>query len=521
MIYNILLVLVVVGVVLGLWFVFKKAGVAPWKSLVPVWNMVEWVKICGRKWTWYVYMLIPGINIFCFYCLEQDTARVFRRYSFWEQLLAILCPPVYLPWLGLSGHEYHNPKTAPPAPISNTRDWVEAILFACIAVIPIRGFVFELYEIPSSSMEKSLLVGDHLMVSKMAYGPRIIQSPLSLPLMHNALVGTDGRVPSYLGWPHFGYHRFPGYTRVKRYDAVVFNFPAGDTILGAFPGGQYTYYQALQDFGREAVMNGTARYFGQALGKIRTRPVDKRENYIKRCIGLPGETLQIIDQQVYIDGKPIEQPAEAEHIYTVVFAAGINPTNTLDAVGVRFEDIENANRSRNIDAAGNSYLQVPLTLQAAAELGKKSSVLDLQKNTVEADSSLALYPNAEGFYWSVDNYGPILIPAKGKALQLTLENLPLYRRVITAYEGNTLEVKGGEILINGQPATSYTPKMDYYWMMGDNRDNSLDSRFWGFVPEDHIVGTPMFVIVSFDKDRGWTDGKIRWNRVFIDANPDK
>ncbi|MBP3763290.1 MAG: signal peptidase I [Bacteroidales bacterium] len=514
MIYNLLLLLAVAGILLGLWLVFAKAGVAPWKAIVPVWNIVEWVKLCGRRWTWYVYMLIPGINIFCFYCLVQDTARVFRRNSFWEQLLAILCPPVYLPWLGWSAHSYHDPKSEPPQPISNTRDWVEAILFALIAVIPIRGFVFELYEIPSSSMEKSLLVGDHLFVSKMAYGPRVIQTPLSLPLMHNSLVGTDGRVPSYIAVPHFPYHRFPGYTRVKAGDAVVFNFPAGDTILSAFPGGQYTYYQALQDFGREAVLGGTARYMGQSLGTIKTRPVDKRENYIKRCIGLPGEDLQIIDQVVHINGKPVEAPMEAQVIYTVAFAAGIDPTRALDEANVRFEDIDAALRSRETDYSGNTYLQVPLTQKAAARLAMKSSVLGLEKVSMPADSSHMLFPNAEGYYWSVDNYGPIHIPAAGEPISLTLENLPLYRRVITAYEGNTLEVRDGQILINNQPADSYTPRQNYYWMMGDNRHMSQDSRFWGFVPEDHIVGKAKRVLWSTDKDHGG----IRWNRTFRNAN---
>ncbi len=514
MIFNILLVIVIVAILWGLWLVFAKAGQAPWKALVPVWNVIVWTRLCGKNWTWVAGMLVPGLNIFLFYLLVQETARVFRRNSFWEQLGAIVCPPVYLPWLGLSDNQYHDPKVEKPEEISTARDWAEAIVFALIAVIPIRGFVFELYEIPSSSMEKSLLVGDHLMVSKMAYGPRIIQTPLSLPLMHNSLVGTDGRVPSYIGWPHFGYHRFPGYTSVKRYDAVVFNFPAGDTILEAFPGGQYTYYQALQDFGREAVLNGTARYRGQSLGGIKTRPVDKRENYIKRCIGLPGEDLQIIDQQVYINGHPIEQPAEAEVVYTVGFAAGIHPRRALDEANVRFEDIDGALRNAERDYAGNTILQVPLTREAAQRLSLKSSVIGVEKVEIPADSSQSLFPNAEGYYWSVDNFGPVHIPAVGEPIELTLENLPIYRRVITAYEGNTLEVQDGRILINGQPATSYTPRMNYYWMMGDNRHMSQDSRFWGFVPEDHVVGKARVILWSSDKDHGG----IRWNRTFCNAN---
>ena len=514
MLYNILFLLVAAAVLWGLWLVFKKAGLAPWKALVPVWNIILWVRLCGKGWTWVVGMLVPGLNIFLFYLLVQETARVFRRYSFWEQLLAILCPPVYLPWLGLSGHQYVNPAVEAPEKISTARDWTEAVIFALIAVIPIRGFVFELYQIPSSSMERSLLVGDHLMVSKLAYGPRVIQTPLSLPLMHNALVGTDGRVPSYIRHPHLPYHRFPGLQKVKRYDAVVFNFPAGDTILEAFPGGQYTYYQAVQEFGREAVLSGNARLNGQSLGAIKTRPVDKRENYIKRCIGLPGEELQIIDQVVHIDGQPIDPPTEAEVIYNVGFIAGINPKRALDEAGVRFEDIDGALRSAERDPAGNIFLQVPLTPAGAKQLSSKSSVLAVEKAAMPVDSSQALFPNAEGFYWSVDNYGPVRIPAAGKAIELTLDNLPLYRRVITAYEGHTLEVRGSQILIDGQPATTYTPSQDYYWMMGDNRHMSQDSRFWGFVPEDHIVGKARLVLWSTDKDHGG----IRWNRTLRSAS---
>lgn len=507
MVYNILLLLTLALIAVGLALIFRKTGRSAWKAFVPIWNIVEWVNLAGRRWTWYIYMLIPGVNIFCFYCLVQDTARTFRRYNFWEQLLAVIVPPLYLPWLGMCAHTYHDPKTEPPAEVGTARDWVEAVVFALIAVIPIRGFVFELYQIPSSSMEKSLLVGDHLYVSKLAYGPRVIQTPLSLPLMHNTvpLLG----IKSYLEWPHLPFHHFPGWTHPKRYDAVVFNFPAGDTILEAFPGGEYTYYQALQDFGREAVHGGTARLNGQPLGAIMTRPVDKRENYIKRLVGLPGERLEIIDQQVHIDGHPIESPQEHEVLYTVVFAAGINPTRALDESQVRFDDIDASLRNALRDPAGNTHLQVPLTAQSAAKLKARSAVLALEKVSMPIDSSLNLFPNHPDYHWSLDNYGPIVIPAKGKPIELTRQNLPLYRRIITAYEGNTLELRDDQILINGQPATSYTPQQNYYWLMGDNRHMSQDSRFWGFVPEDHIVGKARLVLWSSDKDHGG----IRWNRI--------
>ena len=509
MIYELLLMFYVLGTVLGLWFIFKKAGRAPWISLVPIYNIWVWLKVCNKgNWKWILSFLIPGINIFVFLLLVVETSRCFRRTNFLEQTFGVLMPFVYLPILGLSKYEYHDPQVDPPAKISEIRDWMEALVFALIAAVLIRGFVFELFSIPSSSMEKSLMVGDHLIVSKLAYGPRVIMTPLALPLMHNTIVGTQKN--SYLDWPHLPYYRYPGYCHVKRYDAVVFNFPAGDTVLTNFLDGKYTYYEAVQEFGREAVLNGTAYHpvLGP-LGEIKVRPVDKRENYIKRCMGLPGETLQIINKVVHIDGKPVELPTDAEFDYEVLIASGFNSEMILRECGVSSEDITDA--PSGYDAAGNRLFHLPLSAELVGNLKAKSTVISVEPLDYPADSAQRLYPNAPGYYWSVDNYGPILIPAKGKALKLTLENLPLYRRVITAYEGNTLEVKNGKIYINGTATDSYTPKMDYYWMMGDNRHHSQDSRFWGFVPEDHIVGKAKRVLWSFG------EGK-RLNRVMKNAN---
>ena len=501
------------GTFAGLWFVFKKAGVAPWKALVPVYNFIVWVQICvaKRRAGWYLAFLIPGINIFAFLLMVQETAKCFHRTNFWEQLGAILLPCFYLPLVGLGSWQYHDPKTDERKRVSAARDWTEAIVFALVAAVLIRGFVFELFSIPSSSMEKSLMVGDHLIVSKLAYGPRVIQTPLALPLMHNTIFGTTRN--SYLDCPHLPYHRYPGYTHVKRYDAVVFNFPAGDTILSNFPDGKYTYYDAVHDFGREAVLAGTPvhPYLGP-VGHIKVRPVDKRENYIKRCIGLPGETLQIVDQQVFIDGNPIELPADAQFRREVVFARGVDPVAILRECGVSEDDINTA--AADYDFQGNLRVIVPLPQKACDALSAKASVIGVERHVHTYDSTDNLFPSAPGFEWTVDNFGPVHIPAKGETLQLTLENLPLYRRVITAYEGNTLEVRNGQIFINGQPTTTYTCQMDYYWMMGDNRHCSQDSRFWGFVPEDHIVGKAKRVLWSTDKD----GGGIRWNRVMRNAN---
>ena len=532
MIYEILLLTYFAGTVFGLWHIFRKAGVAPWKALVPLYNIVVWLDITNNlNWKWILGFLVPGINIFTFLLLVVETSRCFRRSNFIEQMLGVLLPCFYLPLLGLgptkdggkdasagSGKKrwswlmvWHDPKTDPPEKITEARDWTEAVVFALIAAVLIRGFVFELFSIPSSSMEKSLLVGDHLVVSKMAYGPRVIMTPLALPLMHNTIVGTNAQ--SYLDWPQLPYHRFPGYTHVKRFDAVVFNFPAGDTILSSFPDGKYTYYQAVQSFGRETVLSGRAYHpeIG-SLGKVGVRPIDKRENYIKRCMGLPGEDLQIVDKVVHINGQAVELPHDAEFCYDVTVAAGFDPRQTLHECGVSNDDIEEIYGQRRFvfDSMGNPVLLLPLSADIKRRLEEKSIIVSIKEHESYPDPGL--YPNQPGYEWTLDNFGPIHIPAKDETIALTLDNLPLYRRVITAYEGNSLEVRDGQIFINGSLAQSYTFKQNYYWMMGDNRHCSQDSRFWGFVPEDHIVGKAKRVLWS------WGDGKFRFDRIFKNAN---
>lgn len=517
MIYNILLVLYFLGTVIGLWFVFKKAGEAPWKAVVPFYNIVVWIKLCGKSWRWYVYMLLPAVNIFCFLLLVTDTAKVMRRYGFWEQLAAVLFPWIYLPLVGLSPCcVYHDPVADPPRKVSEARDWLDAIVFAVVAAVIIRGNVFELYQIPSSSMEKSLLVGDHLLVSKMAYGPRVMMTPLSVPLVHNSIFGKD----SYIGWPQLPYHRFPGYTEVQRFDAVVFNFPAGDTILSAFPGCQVTYYQVVQECGRDSVLSGNAVtrnwYEPTPVGEVRTRPLDKRENYIKRCVGLPGDTLQVIDHVVYIDGKPIETPKDAQTSYFVVFDNMLRyPQKTLHTLGVSNDDIEDALRRAEPLPDGMAYaLPLHLTDQMVAKLRVRRDVLDIVRIDNPVDPTL--FPTLADTVQSIDNYGPVHIPAKGEVLQLDERSLPMYRRLIETYEGNSLEVRDGRIFINGTETTTYTTRQNYYWMMGDSRHNSQDCRCWGYVPEDHISGKAKWVLWSWDKDKS---GLLKFrNRFFNNAN---
>lgn len=402
--------------------------------------------------------------------------------------------------------------------------WVDAIVFALVAVYFVNLYFFQNYVIPSSSLEKSLLVGDYLFVSKMSYGARIPQTPLHMPLTQHTLPVIGCK--SYLEWIRWDYKRVEALGKVQLNDIVVFNFPAGDSVASnvqaqdlyglAYQAGkklskpvdmsQLTLAQQRQVFdfyyqtGRKYISENENLY-----GKVIYRPVDRRENYVKRCVGLPGQTLEIKNRVVYLDGQPNKEPDNVQYRY-LVHTKGMLPDDLCHELGISTEDLA-------AYYTNESVYNMPLTAKAKeALLARKDCVVSIQD--VPEDDMGGLYPLNKLTGWTVDNYGPLWIPKKGATLELTLDNLPYYERCIGAYEGNRLEVKDDGIYINGQPATSYTFRMDYYWMMGDNRHNSADSRFWGFVPEDHIVGKPIFVWLSLDQDRGWFDGKIRWNRLF-------
>ncbi len=451
--------------------------------------------------------------------------------------------------------------------VLNVMSWVDAIVFALVAVYFVNIYLFQNYQIPSSSLEKSLLVGDFLYVSKVSYGPRVPNTPLSMPLAQHTLPIIDTK--SYIEWPQWKYKRVAGFGKVKQNDIVVFNFPAGDTVainsqqediytqiyregramfarqdlVDSLPPQQQReafdlYYAA----GRPKVMKNPAKY-----GEIVYRPVDRRENYVKRCVGLPGDTLQIIDGQVTINGKALENPEEMQFNYFVQTTGPEIPQEMLRELGISLDDqmylndygyiraqlaknqytqaeIESSIQNNNVwlldmglDSKGtsgqlNPAYHFPLTKKMYNTLNGNKKLI--AKIFMEPEAPSPLYPLNKITNWDRNNYGPLWIPNKGATIHLTLENLPYYERCIHAYEGNKLEVRGSDIYINGTKTDTYTFRMDYYWMMGDNRHNSADSRSWGFVPEDHVVGKPIVVWLSLDKDRGWFDGKIRWNRIF-------
>jgi len=411
-------------------------------------------------------------------------------------------------------------------PVRFVMSWVDALIFALVAVYFINQFFFQNYVIPSSSLEKSLLTGDYLFVSKVSYGPRIPQTPLTMPLTQHTLPVFNCK--SYIKWPHWDYRRVKGLGNVELNDIVVFNYPAGDTICNDPAYQAQDYYQMVYGYGKaiDLEQNPNAvdpmtmdkqsqrdyferiyalgRRYIQAnineFGDITDRPTDRRENYVKRCVGLPGQTLEIKNHIIYLDGKANKEPDNVQYTYRVKLKDYL-PDELMKELGISMEDLTSLNQ--------NGYM--PLTEKAKNALLKSNLVESITPNDDATTSDI--YPLNGCTGWTRDNYGPIWIPKKGETIELTMDNIAIYERPIRVYEGNELSVKNGQIYINGQLAKSYTFKLDYYWMMGDNRHNSLDSRYWGFVPEDHIVGKPLFIWWSSDPDRHGFSG-IRWNRLF-------
>ena len=379
--------------------------------------------------------------------------------------------------------------------------WVEAIIFAAVVATVINTYIFQMYKIPTPSMEKSLLVGDYLCVSKIAYGPRMANTPLSFPLVHNTMPFSSSGKKSFSEAISRPYKRLAGRGSVERGDIVVFNFPAGDTVL--LENQAVTYYDYLRDYqamyGEKAGREKLAQHY-----TIISRPVDKREHYVKRAVALPGDSLEIRHSQLYINGRYAEPIDGRQYVYFVTINGTPISNQAFEKMGIAKDDI--------LFDRENQRYQLPLTDKNLRTVQSMNNVVSVEK--YESTQPMHyIFPNEGNFGWTEDNFGPLWIPKKDATVELTTENLPLYRRIIDVYEANDLEERDGKIYINGKEATSYTFKMDYYFMMGDNRHNSADSRFWGFVPEDHVVGRPSFVWLSIDKDKRFPKN-IRWNHMF-------
>ncbi|MFR9670748.1 MAG: signal peptidase I [Rikenellaceae bacterium] len=375
-------------------------------------------------------------------------------------------------------------------------EWINALVFATVVATIIHTYVFQLYVIPTSSMEKSLLVGDYLYVSKLSYGPKLPNTPLSFPFVHHTMP-FSATAKSYSDAIKLPYHRIKGLKQIERGDVVVFNFPAGDTVL--LENQSVTYYDVLREYqsslGEEAVR---ARLFKDYT--VIARPVDKRENYIKRCVALPGDTIRVVESRLYVNGQAEAEIPGKQYINIVQTSSPISQY-TFDKLDIT-------------EGSGNGAIyQIPLTSSSAESIGALRNVYNMRQYIAEGVNP-DVYPSSPSLYpWNHDNMGSIWVPKRGATVELTTKNLPLYERIIDQYEGNDLRVEGSDIYINGELSYSYTFKMDYYWMMGDNRHNSADSRFWGFVPEDHIVGKASFVWLSLDANKSFP-ANIRWNRIF-------
>jgi len=399
-------------------------------------------------------------------------------------------------------------------------EWIDALIFAVVAVTIINIFIFQNYKIPTGSMEKTLLIGDHLYVSKVSYGPRIPTTPLAFPFAQHTMPLTKS-TPSYLEWIRWPYKRLAGLSQVKNDDIVVFNFPEGDTVF--VDNQTSSYYSVVRDYATQLKMQ--EHYTGRQLrsdkayylaarkmlwdrSEIVVRPADKTDNYIKRCVAIAGDTLHIIHGRAYINGKPQKNFEKMQYMYFIKTNGSSMNTLAFERMGVYRSDIS---------SSGSDEYVVPLTFENAEKVRKFANVLGVEKaEKPVGEPSQDVFPHDSRFAWNEDNYGPLWIPKKGVTVTLTLNNLSLYDRIIEVYESNKLKVVEGVIFINDKPTNQYTFKYNYYFMMGDNRHSSLDSRYWGFVPETHIIGRPIFIWLSLDKEKQFPMN-IRWSRMFKKA----
>lgn len=515
----IILILLAIGYCIGLALWFQKAGVPAWKAFVPYFRISEWVKLTGKPKSFIFWSFIPVVNLFIYANLLGETSDTYRRHSFWEHALATAFGFAWLPFLGLSKNEdYHgvggeNGDYKKPRK-NKFREWTDAIIFAIFAAYFIRTFVFEIYMIPTSSMEGTLRVGDFLVVSKFHFGSRVPNTPIAFPLVHHSFpqnIPIIGGNKSYTEIIKLKYNRLPKLVDVQRNDMVVFNFPANDTTTKEYDSA-LPYY----DIVRQAKFNNVKnpeKYVKENYTVI-SRPVDKRENYIKRCVAVAGDTIEIKSGQLFIDSKPAYLPENTQFRYLVLTdGVPLSFQNMLPLDITEFNPIKNSNFPNTFE------------VYTTAHQAKKMEELTFVKEVKiymhnEKDdfnfSEYTYYPYSDRMQWNVDNYGTVVIPYTGMTIPLNVKNVLLYERCIRVYEGNDFKIKDGKAYINGEETKEYTFKMNYYWMMGDNRHRSQDSRFWGFVPEDHVVGKAWFLISSFDQNvpiwQIWK--KIRWNRTF-------
>ena len=458
---------------LGTWKLYKKAGKKPWVALIPVYNAIVLMEIINRPKWWVILLFIPIINLLMFPVIWVETIRSFGKNSKADTFLVILTLGFYIYYINyFTNVKYIEDRSLKPR--SEMGEWVSSIVFAVVAATLVHTYVMQPYTIPTSSLEKTLLIGDFLFVSKFHYGARTPMTTVALPMVHDSIPKTSLR--SYLKKPQLPYFRIPGFQDIKRNEIVVFNWPT-DTV----------------------------RFFRDPSGIHVNKPIDKKSNYVKRCVGIPGDSLEIINGYIHINGKRTVLPDRAKPQF-------------MRLVDTQGQQLSKATLERyNVTELGvqNQVYLLNMTDANAAKIAKNPLVKSISKiNTPKGTYDRSIFPHNEQYPWSADNYGPIYIPKKGETVKLDNTTLPFYKRIIEEYEENNLTVNGNEIFINGKIATEYTFKQNYYWMMGDNRHNSEDARYWGYVPFDHVVGKPVFIWFSWDSNGQGIGNKIRWERLF-------
>ncbi|KIO51062.1 signal peptidase I [Flavobacterium hibernum] len=461
---------------IGTWKLYQAAGRKTWEAAIPVYNSIVLMKIINRPTWWTLLLFIPIINLIMFPVVWVETLRTFGKKSTLDTILGIFTLGFYIYYVNYTQKLEYNANRS-LTPTNKTADTISSLLFAVIVATLVHTYVVQPYTIPTSSLEKSLLIGDFLFVSKVNYGPRVPMTTIALPMVHDSIPFTKRK--SYLSWPQLPYFRLPAMEKIKRSDIVVFNWPV-DTV--------HYFYEPK---GRPGVI----------------KPIDKRSNYVKRCVGIPGDSLSVVDGYVFINGKKLILPERAKPQYS--YSVALDGKTNIDFERL-FKELDIT------DPAGfrtekRDTLYFRALTEASAERLKNTPGITAVKREIDRGNDNAIFPHINK--WSQDNFGPIYIPEAGKTVALTNTSLPFYKEIITNYEGNTLQLDGSKFLINGKPTTTYTFKQNYYWMMGDNRHNSEDSRYWGYVPENHIVGKPVFIWLSWDTN-GKGINKIRWSRVF-------
>ncbi|MBT4918926.1 MAG: signal peptidase I [Flavobacteriaceae bacterium] len=497
---TILILILIVQIIhfLGTWKLYKKAGRKIWEAALPIYNAIILMKIINRPSWWSLLLFIPIINLIMFPVIWVETLRSFGKNNTTDTILGVVTLGMYIYYVNYTTNATYikdrslKPKTA-------AGEWISSILFAVVAATIIHTYVLQPFTIPTSSLEKTLLVGDFLFVSKFHYGARTPMTSVSFPMVHDTIPLL--RKKSYLNKPQLPYFRFPGFQEIKRNDIVVFNWPT-DTLID---------------------INRPSKGF-------KVKPLDKKSNYVKRCVGIPGDELEIKNGYVYINGKQNSLPdrAKLQFRYKIVSKSSfvkrdnsgryLNQPSAFVSSHFDISDIYISDIDRNNKVITHI---AQLTDEAYQKVKNNPNVIKVEKLTVEEGTwNQSTFPQDPKFKWNTKYFGPITIPQAGKSTEITIENIALYKRIIEVYEGNEIGVEnkislsGTQVKLNGKVLTEYTFLQDYYWMMGDNRDNSQDARMWGFVPFNHVVGKPVFIWMSWDSNAEGLMNKIRWDRLF-------